>query len=94
MDFINFDKYFIVNKNFLSSYFRNFSSFYEDSLFLSGFGDSIELFFSFMYGDVEDLFFDFDSFSEVLRAFIRDNWLFFRFYGFFYKEDIMELEEE
>ncbi|XP_046527745.1 PDZ domain-containing protein 2 isoform X2 [Equus quagga] len=94
LDSINPDKHFTVNKNFLSSYSRNFSSFHEDSLSLSGLGDSTEPSLSSMYGDAEDSSSDPDSLSEAPRASTRDNWSPPRPHGSSHKEDTIESEEE
>ncbi|XP_051709802.2 PDZ domain-containing protein 2 isoform X2 [Oryctolagus cuniculus] len=68
LDAINPDRHFTVNKNFLSNYSRNLSSFHDDSLSLSGPGDSTEPSLSSMYGDAEDSSSDPESLPEASRA--------------------------
>ncbi|XP_032966267.1 PDZ domain-containing protein 2 isoform X1 [Rhinolophus ferrumequinum] len=94
LDSINPDKHFTVNKNFLSNYSRNFSSFHEDSTSLSGLGDSTEPSLSSMYGDAEDSSSDPDSLTEAPRPSTRDNWSPPRSRGSSHKEDTTESEEE
>ncbi|XP_036081466.1 PDZ domain-containing protein 2 isoform X2 [Rousettus aegyptiacus] len=94
LDSINPDKHFTVNKNFLSNYSRNFSSFHEDSTSLSGLGDSTEPSLSSMYGDAEDSSSDPESLTEAPRAAARDNWSPPRSHGSSHKEETSESEEE
>ncbi|XP_039112343.1 PDZ domain-containing protein 2 isoform X1 [Hyaena hyaena] len=94
LDSINPDKHFTVNKNFLSNYSRNFSSFHEDSMSLSGLGDSTEPSLSSMYGDAEDSSSDPESLTEAPRASTRSNWSPPRSRGSSHKEDTTESEEE
>ncbi|XP_041605639.1 PDZ domain-containing protein 2 isoform X1 [Vulpes lagopus] len=94
LDSINPDKHFTVNKSFLSNYSRNFSSFHEDSLSLSGLGDSTEPSLSSMYGDAEDSSSDPESLTEAPRAATRDNWSPPRSRRASHKEDTTESEEE
>ncbi|XP_058420273.1 PDZ domain-containing protein 2 [Diceros bicornis minor] len=94
LDSINPDKHFTVNKNFLSNYSRNFSNFHEDSMSLSGLGDSTEPSLSSMYGDAEDSSSDPESLTEAPRASTRDSWSPPRSRGSSHKEDTMESEEE
>ncbi|XP_006896867.1 PREDICTED: PDZ domain-containing protein 2 [Elephantulus edwardii] len=74
LDSIHPDKHFTVNKNFLNNYSRNLSSFHEDSLSLSGPGDSTEPSLSSMYGDAEDSSSDPESLTEAPRTSTRDRW--------------------
>ncbi|XP_045296924.1 PDZ domain-containing protein 2 isoform X3 [Leopardus geoffroyi] len=94
LDSINPDKHFTVNKNFLSNYSRNFSSFHEDSMSLSGLGDSTEPSLSSMYGDAEDSSSDPESLAEAPRASTRSNWSPPRSRGSSHREDTTESEEE
>ncbi|XP_032134919.1 PDZ domain-containing protein 2 isoform X2 [Sapajus apella] len=94
LDSINPDKHFTVNKNFLSNYSRNFSSFHEDSTSLSGLGDSTEPSLSSMYGDAEDSSSEPESLTEPPRASTRDSWSPPRSQGSLHKEDPLESEEE
>ncbi|XP_044935377.1 PDZ domain-containing protein 2 isoform X2 [Mustela putorius furo] len=94
LDSINPDKHFTVNKNFLSNYSRNFSSFHEDSMSLSGLGDSTEPSLSSMYGDAEDSSSDPESLSEAPRASSGDNWSPPRSRRSSHKENTTESEEE
>uniref|UniRef100_O15018-2 Isoform 2 of PDZ domain-containing protein 2 n=1 Tax=Homo sapiens TaxID=9606 RepID=O15018-2 len=94
LDSINPDKHFTVNKNFLSNYSRNFSSFHEDSTSLSGLGDSTEPSLSSMYGDAEDSSSDPESLTEAPRASARDGWSPPRSRVSLHKEDPSESEEE
>ncbi|XP_077922730.1 PDZ domain-containing protein 2 isoform X2 [Halichoerus grypus] len=94
LDSINPDKHFTVNKNFLSNYSRNFSNFHEDSMSLSGLGDSTEPSLSSMYGDAEDSSSDPESLTEAPRASTGDNWSLPRSQGSSHKEDTTESEEE
>ncbi|XP_074242934.1 PDZ domain-containing protein 2 isoform X6 [Saimiri boliviensis] len=94
LDSINPDKHFTVNKNFLSNYSRNFSSFHEDSTSLSGLGDSTEPSLSSMYGDAEDSSSEPESLTEAPRASTRDSWSPPRSRGSLHKEDPLESEEE
>lgn len=94
LDSIHPDKHFTVNKNFLSNYSRNLSSFHEDSTSLSGPGDSTEPSLSSMYGDAEDSSSDPESLAEALRASTKDNWSPPRSRGSSHKEDTTESEEE
>ncbi|ELK16807.1 PDZ domain-containing protein 2 [Pteropus alecto] len=94
LDSINPDKHFTVNKNFLSNYSRNFSSFHEDSTSLSGLGDSTEPSLSSMYGDAEDSSSDPESLTEAPRASARDNWSPPRSHGSSHKQETSESEEE
>ncbi|XP_014637050.1 PREDICTED: PDZ domain-containing protein 2 isoform X2 [Ceratotherium simum simum] len=94
LDSINPDKHFTVNKNFLSNYSRNFSNFHEDSMSLSGLGDSTEPSLSSMYGDAEDSSSDPESLTEAPRASTRDSWSPPCSRGSSHKEDTMESEEE
>ncbi|XP_060047179.1 PDZ domain-containing protein 2 isoform X2 [Erinaceus europaeus] len=72
LDSINPDRYFTVNKSFLNNYSRNFSNFHEDSLSLSGPGDSTEPSISSMYGDSEDSSSDPESLAEAPQLPQRD----------------------
>ncbi|XP_075831973.1 PDZ domain-containing protein 2 isoform X3 [Microtus pennsylvanicus] len=74
LDSIHPDKHFAVNKNFLNNYSRNFSSFHEDSISISGPGDSTEPSLSSMYGDAEDSSSDPESLAEVPPAAARNSW--------------------
>ncbi|KAM6224381.1 PDZ domain-containing protein 2 [Rhynchocyon petersi] len=74
LDSIHPDKHFTVNKSFLSSYSRNFSGFQEDSLSLSGPGDSTEPSLSSMYGDAEDSSSDPESLTDAPRTSTKDSW--------------------
>nr|XP_027792024.1 PDZ domain-containing protein 2 [Marmota flaviventris] len=94
LDSINPNKHFTVNKNFLSNYSRNFSSFHEDSNSLSGLGDSTEPSLSSMYGDAEDSSSDSESLTEAPQASTRDSWSQPRSHGSSPKEDPTESEEE
>lgn len=94
LDSVNPDKHFTVNKNFLSNYSRNLSSFHEDSTSLSGLGDSTEPSLSSMYGDAEDSSSDPESLTEAPRASARDNWSPPRSHGSSHKEETSESEEE
>ncbi|XP_012495964.1 PREDICTED: PDZ domain-containing protein 2 [Propithecus coquereli] len=94
LDSINPDKHFTVNKNFLSNYSRNFSSFHEDSTSLSGLGDSTEPSLSSMYGDAEDSSSDPESLTEAPRASARDSWSPPPSHGSSHKQDAPESEEE
>ncbi|XP_062939897.1 PDZ domain-containing protein 2 isoform X2 [Cynocephalus volans] len=94
LDSIHPDKHFTVNKNFLSNYSRNFSSFHEDSTSLSGLGDSTEPSLSSMYGDAEDSSSDPESLTEAPRAPAGDSWPPPRSHGSSHKEDTTESEEE
>ncbi|XP_055101653.1 PDZ domain-containing protein 2 isoform X2 [Symphalangus syndactylus] len=94
LDSINPDKHFTVNKNFLSNYSRNFSSFHEDSTSLSGLGDSTEPSLSSMYGDAEDSSSDPESLTEAPRASARDGWSPPRSRVSLHKEDPSDSEEE
>ncbi|XP_053448636.1 PDZ domain-containing protein 2 isoform X2 [Nycticebus coucang] len=94
LDSINPDKHFTVNKNFLSNYSRNFSSFHEDSTSLSGLGDSTEPSLSSMYGDAEDSSSDPESLTEAPRSSARDSWSPPHSRGSSHKQDAMESEEE
>nr|XP_054360610.1 PDZ domain-containing protein 2 isoform X2 [Mirounga angustirostris] len=94
LDSINPDKHFTVNKNFLSNYSRNFSNFHEDSMSLSGLGDSTEPSLSSMYGDAEDSSSDPESLTEAPRASTGDNWSPPCSQGSSHKEDTTESEEE
>ncbi|XP_034512940.1 PDZ domain-containing protein 2 isoform X1 [Ailuropoda melanoleuca] len=94
LDSINPDKHFTVNKNFLSNYSRNFSNFHEDSLSLSGPGDSTEPSLSSMYGDAEDSSSDPESLTEAPQASTGDNWSPPHSRGSSHKEDTTESEEE
>ncbi|XP_004385279.1 PDZ domain-containing protein 2 [Trichechus manatus latirostris] len=94
LDSINPDKHFTVNKNFLSNYSRNFSSFHEDSTSLSGLGDSTEPSLSSMYGDAEDSSSDPESLMEAPRASARDSWSPPHSCRSPHKEDTAESEEE
>ncbi|XP_030783233.1 PDZ domain-containing protein 2 isoform X2 [Rhinopithecus roxellana] len=94
LDSVNPDKHFTVNKNFLSNYSRNFSSFHEDSTSLSGLGDSTEPSLSSMYGDAEDSSSDPESLTEAPRASARDGWSPPRSRVSLHKEDPSESEEE
>ncbi|XP_073933765.1 PDZ domain-containing protein 2 isoform X4 [Castor canadensis] len=93
LDSINPDKHFTVNKNFLSNYSRNLSSFHEDSITLSGLGDSTEPSLSSMYGDAEDSSSDPESLTEAPRASTRDTWS-SRAHGSPHREAPTESEEE
>ncbi|XP_054570327.1 PDZ domain-containing protein 2 [Eptesicus fuscus] len=93
-DKINPDKHFTVNKNSLSNYSRNFSSFHEDSASLSGPGDSTELSLSSMYGDAEDSSSDPESLPDAPRACTRDTRSPTRSRGSSHREDTTESEEE
>ncbi|XP_053057738.1 PDZ domain-containing protein 2 isoform X3 [Acinonyx jubatus] len=94
LDSINPDKHFTVNKNFLSNYSRNFSSFHEDSMSLSGLGDSTEPSLSSMYGDAEDSSSDPESLAEAPRASTRNNWSPPHSRRSSHREDTTESEEE
>ncbi|XP_012662504.1 PDZ domain-containing protein 2 [Otolemur garnettii] len=94
LDSINPDKHFTVNKNFLSNYSRNFSSFHEDSTSLSGLGDSTEPSLSSMYGDAEDSSSDPESLTEAPRSSTRDSWSPPHSRGSSHKQDAVESEEE
>ncbi|XP_076772531.1 PDZ domain-containing protein 2 isoform X6 [Arvicanthis niloticus] len=74
LDSIYPDKHLAVNKNFLNNYSRNFSSFHEDGISLSGPGGSSELSPSSMYGDAEDSSSDPESLAEDPGAAARKNW--------------------
>ncbi|XP_075864073.1 PDZ domain-containing protein 2 isoform X2 [Microcebus murinus] len=94
LDSINPDKHFTVNKNFLSNYSRNFSSFHEDSTSLSGLGDSTEPSLSSMYGDAEDSSSDPESLTEAPRPSARDSWSPPPSRGSSHKQEAPESEEE
>ncbi|XP_013370426.1 PREDICTED: PDZ domain-containing protein 2 isoform X2 [Chinchilla lanigera] len=94
LDSIHPDRHFTVNKNFLSSYSRNLSSFPEDSVSLSGPGHSTEPSLSSMYGDAEDSSSDPESLSEAAQASTRSSWSPPRPHGASQKEDPAESEEE
>ncbi|XP_076973019.1 PDZ domain-containing protein 2 isoform X3 [Tamandua tetradactyla] len=94
LDSINPDKHFTMNKNFLSNYSRNFSSFHEDSTSLSGPGDSTEPSLSSMYGDAEDSSSDPESLAEASRASARVSWSPPRARRSSHKEESTESEEE
>ncbi|ELW66139.1 PDZ domain-containing protein 2 [Tupaia chinensis] len=94
LDSVNPDKHFTVNKNFLNNYSRNFSNFHEDSISLSGLGDSTEPSLSSMYGDAEDSSSDPESLTEAPRAPARNRWSPPRSHGSSHKEEAMESEEE
>lgn len=94
LDSVNPDKHFTVNKNSLSNYSRNFSSFHEDSASLSGPGDSTELSLSSMYGDAEDSSSDPESLPDAPRACTRDTRSPARSRGSSHREDTTESEEE
>uniref|UniRef100_G1P959 PDZ domain containing 2 n=1 Tax=Myotis lucifugus TaxID=59463 RepID=G1P959_MYOLU len=94
LDSVNPDKHFTVNKNFLSNYSRNLSSFHEDSASLSGPADSTELSLSSMYGDAEDSSSDPESLPDALRACTRDTRSPTRSRGSSHREDTTESEEE
>nr|XP_037846662.1 PDZ domain-containing protein 2 isoform X2 [Chlorocebus sabaeus] len=94
LDSVNPDKPFTVNKNFLSNYSRNFSSFHEDSTSLSGLGDSTEPSLSSMYGDAEDSSSDPESLTEAPRVSTRDGWSPPRSRVSLHKEEPSESEEE
>ncbi|XP_066229950.1 PDZ domain-containing protein 2 isoform X2 [Saccopteryx leptura] len=94
LDSIHPDKHFTVNKNFLSNYSRNFSHFHEDSMSLSGLGDSTEPSLSSMYGDAEDSSSDPESLAEAPRAPTSDNWSPPRPRGSPRKDEATESEEE
>ncbi|KAM6157438.1 PDZ domain-containing protein 2 [Erethizon dorsatum] len=94
LDSIHPDKHFTVNKNFLSSYSRNLSSFHDDSISLSGLGDSTEPSLSSMYGDAEDSSSDPESLTDAVQASTRASWSPPRPHGFSHKEDTAESEEE
>ncbi|XP_063114103.1 PDZ domain-containing protein 2 isoform X2 [Cavia porcellus] len=93
-DSIHPDKHFTVNKSFLSSYSRNFSSFHDDSISLSGLGDSTEPSLSSMYGDAEDSSSDPESLTEAAQASSKASWSPPHPYGSSHKEDTTESEEE
>ncbi|XP_047411219.1 PDZ domain-containing protein 2 isoform X2 [Sciurus carolinensis] len=94
LDSINPNKHFTVNKNFLSNYSRNFSSFHEDSISLSGLGDSTEPSLSSMYGDAEDSSSDPESLTEAPPPSTRGSWSQPRSRESSPKEDTTESEEE
>nr|XP_044988718.1 PDZ domain-containing protein 2 isoform X2 [Jaculus jaculus] len=95
LDSIHPDKHFAVNKNFLSNYSRNLSSFHEDSMSQSGLGDGMELSLSSsMYGDAEDSSSDPDSPADGPQAPSRDSWSPPHSRGSSPKEDTTESEEE
>ncbi|XP_049717620.1 PDZ domain-containing protein 2 isoform X2 [Elephas maximus indicus] len=94
LDSVNPDKHFTVNKNFLSNYSRNFSSFHEDSTSLSGLGDSTEPSLSSMYGDAEDSSSDPESLTEAPRASTRESCSPPHSRRSPHKEDTTESEEE
>lgn len=83
-----------MNKNFLSNYSRNFSSFHEDHASLSGPGDSTELSLSSMYGDAEDSSSDPESLPDAPRAGTRETRSPTRSRGSSHREDTTESEEE
>ncbi|XP_052015511.1 PDZ domain-containing protein 2 isoform X2 [Apodemus sylvaticus] len=74
LDSIHPDKHLTVNKNFLNNYSRNFSSFHEDTVSLSGPGGGSDPSPSSMYGDAEDSSSDPESLAEDPRAAARNNW--------------------
>ncbi|XP_023558129.1 PDZ domain-containing protein 2 isoform X2 [Octodon degus] len=94
LDSIHPDKHFTVNKNFLSSYSRNFSSFHDDSLSPSGLGDSTEPSLSSMYGNAEDSSSDPESLTEAAHMSTRASWSPPHPQGSSHKEDTTESEEE
>nr|XP_058163480.1 PDZ domain-containing protein 2 isoform X2 [Dasypus novemcinctus] len=94
LESVNPDKHFSVNKNFLNNYSRNFSNFPEDSLSLSGPGDSTEPSLSSMYGDAEDSSSDPESLAEAPRASARNSWSPPGSHRSSHKEDTTESEEE
>ncbi|XP_021117186.1 PDZ domain-containing protein 2 isoform X2 [Heterocephalus glaber] len=94
LDSVHPDKHFIVNKNFLTSYSRNFSSFHDDSISLSGLGDSTEPSLSSMYGDAEDSSSEPESLTEATQASTRGSWSPPHPHGSSHKEDTAESEEE
>lgn len=94
LDSIHPDKHFTVNKNFLSSYSRNFSSFHDDRMSLSGPGDSTEPSLSSMYDDAEDSSSDPESLTEAAQDSTRGSWSPPRPHGSSHKEDTAESEEE
>ncbi|XP_006873571.1 PREDICTED: PDZ domain-containing protein 2 [Chrysochloris asiatica] len=93
-DSINPDRHFTGNKNFLSNYSRNLSSFHEDSLSLSGLGHSTKPSLSSMYGDAEDSSSDPESPTEAPRPSTRDSWSPPTSPQSTRKEDTTESEEE
>lgn len=75
LDSIHPDKHLAVNKNFLSNYSRNFSSFHEDTVPLSGLaGGGSDPSPSSMYGDAEDSSSDPESLAEDPRAAAGNHW--------------------
>ncbi|KAM8816126.1 PDZ domain-containing protein 2 [Rhynchonycteris naso] len=94
LDSIHPDKHFTVNKNFLSNYSRNFSHFHEDSMSLSGLGDSTDPSLSSMYGDAEDSSSDPESLAEAPRAPTSNNWSPLCPRGSPHKDEATESEEE
>ncbi|XP_036062727.1 PDZ domain-containing protein 2 isoform X3 [Onychomys torridus] len=95
LDSIHPDKHFAVNKNFLNNYSRNFSNFHEDSISLSGPGDSTQPSLSSMYGDAEeDSSSDPESLAEAPRAAARESWAPPHSHGSSPKEGTSESEDE
>nr|XP_048285718.1 PDZ domain-containing protein 2 isoform X4 [Myodes glareolus]XP_048285725.1 PDZ domain-containing protein 2 isoform X4 [Myodes glareolus]XP_048285729.1 PDZ domain-containing protein 2 isoform X4 [Myodes glareolus]XP_048285736.1 PDZ domain-containing protein 2 isoform X4 [Myodes glareolus] len=94
LDSIHPDKHFAVNKNFLNNYSRNFSSFHEDSISVSGPGDSTEPSLSSMYGDAEDSSSDPESLAEVSQAATRNSWSPPHARGSSHQEGTSESEDE
>ncbi|GAB1299264.1 PDZ domain-containing 2 [Apodemus speciosus] len=74
LDSIHPDKHLAVNKNFLNNYSRNFSSFHEDTVSLSGPGGGSDPSPSSMYGDAEDSSSDPESLAEDPRAAAGNHW--------------------
>lgn len=94
LDSIHPDKHVAVNKNFLNNYSRNFSSFHEDSISISGPGDSTEPSLSSMYGDAEDSSSDPESLAEVSQAAARNSWSPPHSHGSSHQEGTSESEDE
>ncbi|XP_051038522.1 PDZ domain-containing protein 2 isoform X2 [Phodopus roborovskii] len=94
LDSIHPDKHFAVNKNFLNNYSRNFSNFHEDSISLSGPGDSTEPSLSSMYGDAEDSSSDPESLAEAPQAAARSSWSPPHPHGSSHQEGTSESEDE
>ncbi|XP_040613571.1 PDZ domain-containing protein 2 isoform X2 [Mesocricetus auratus] len=94
LDSIHPDKHFAANKNFLNNYSRNFSNFHEDSISLSGPGDSTEPSLSSMYGDAEDSSSDPESLAEAPQAAARNSWSPPHSHGSPHQEGTSESEDE
>lgn len=94
LDSIHPDKHFAVNKNFLNNYSRNFSSLHEESISLSGPGDSTEPSLSSMYGDAEDSSSDPESLAEAPQAASRNSWSPPHSHESSHKEGTSESEDE